>query len=314
MKNEGGLMLSLKQMTHRRALGSLFAMVVSLFLAACSAPPESKTSDKGGGLGGGLNLTDVLVINSRMVGYSDFSTCVQHYYRRTDGTEIPGFPFLGDGSEGLMSASEGLIVVRRKVEIQPGQLGEYTKYPGEYIQGPSGYVNLAGQQVIPFQYKWAYDFSQGRAAVRVEAGYGLIDTAGNWFVPPGKYVCLGSYSDGRAPFQKEGELYSDDAKWGFLDLNGKEAIPPRFKNAKGWGPDAPVFRGGLAVVKDENDRTIAIDVNGNTQFAFPDKTVEAHPFSDGLALFRTGSRSIFGTDGGGLLGKTNMDYVDLLFM
>jgi len=256
---------------------SLFATIASLFLATCSVSPESKTVE-----GGGLNLEDVIVMNAGMWGYHDFSTRVQICYRRSDGTQLPSLPFFVDSYvKGPISASEGFVLVRRKVEIQPGQLGERTSAPNEYIEGPVGYVNLAGQQMIPFQYKWAGNFHQGRAVAATEKGTGLIDKAGNWIVPPGKYHWICSGSEGRWAFQKKDE----DGKWGFLNLHGKQVIPPRFKPPTRLGFNVPMFSEGLAVVTDENDRIIAIDMNGNTQFAFPEKTNNAHPFSEGLALF-----------------------------
>jgi len=195
-------------------------------------------------------------------------------------------------SYGLILESEGLIPVYRKLEIPPEQQAEMKKSLAVtststiYRRGPGGYVNRFGQQVIPFQFKSVCSFHQGRAVASTEDGEGLIDTAGNWVVPPGKYVWI-DYSDGpedRWPFLKSGQWGSRDSKWGFLDSNGNEVIPPRFKYPSRGDAYTPIFSEGLAVVADENDRFVAIDLNGNIEFAFPENAYEVRPFSNGLAL------------------------------
>ncbi len=92
-----------------------------------------------------------------------------------------------------------------------------------------GFVDESGKFVIPPRYEGARGFGEdGLAIVQVaetEGSYwrqGFIDKAGN-VVVPARYDMLRPISGGLAVFRR-------GDKWGAIDREGREAIPPRF----GW--------------------------------------------------------------------------------
>jgi hypothetical protein len=119
-----------------------------------------------------------------------------------------------------------------------------------------GYIDNKGAIVIPAQFESAQDFSEGRAWVvtRNPKKIGWIDAAGRWVVTgangqafptgPGSASTSNewmdwSYSEGLAPFIS----YSGDTVLlGYLDRNGKIAVPPRELSYAGR------FAGGIAKV------------------------------------------------------------------
>lgn len=83
--------------------------------------------------------------------------------------------------------------------------------------GKWGYVNQAGEIIIPFQYDFANDFSEGLAAVRKMYDWGFIDETGNTIIPF-MYDGAWDFIDGLAPVFK-------DELWGFIDKNNDLVIP-----------------------------------------------------------------------------------------
>ncbi len=96
-----------------------------------------------------------------------------------------------------------------------------------------GYVDRAGQFVIPPVYDEAHDFSEGLAAVRVGRRSFFIDKQGRTVLKPGYYQA-GEFSEGLAPVGKYG-------KFGYIDKTGKLVVDYQFKEA---GP----FQNGVALV------------------------------------------------------------------
>ncbi|AZB32121.1 WG repeat-containing protein (plasmid) [Chryseobacterium balustinum] len=71
--------------------------------------------------------------------------------------------------------------------------------------------------LIPYRYDWAELFSQGRATVKNNGKYGVIDHSGNAVVPE-KYDFISDYSEGFA-------VVLDKGKYGLIDSNGKLVVP-----------------------------------------------------------------------------------------
>jgi hypothetical protein len=105
-----------------------------------------------------------------------------------------------------------------------------------------GAINPKGDFVIPAKFLNAMPFAGGVAPVLVGGDgpnskiriWGLVDKKGK-LVHQGTYDYIAGFSEGLAPFSKDGET------WGWLDAKGKVAIPPQWKNLP------PAFRFGLAL-------------------------------------------------------------------
>ncbi len=133
----------------------------------------------------------------------------------------------------------------------------YALYPVR-LNGKWGYMNRAGQLVIPCQFEHASDYYEGRAAVtrqiatpkngttefRTQMGY--IDTTGQPMQGV-RYDEVADFAGGLGRVKKNG-------KYGFVDKTGRVAILPQFE-------EAGHFAEGLAAVK-QGDKTGFINEEG----------------------------------------------------
>jgi|GEM_PF-6604676 len=141
--------------------------------------------------------------------------------------------------------------------------------------GKFGYLNAQGNEVVPFIYDWAGDFSDlsfGYAQVGSNDKYGMIDKTGKEIIPI-IYDSFGTASEGLISAGMNG-------KSGFIDRNGKVVIPFIYDRVRG-------FSDGLAVV------ALIDTTNGyDTKYGYIDKAgkvvipityVSAGDFKDGKA-------------------------------
>lgn len=190
--------------------------------------------------------------------------------------------------------SEGLALVR--------------KYnPDLDIMG-HGFINTAGNFVIPLIWSDAKSFSEGMAAVaNNKRDFGYIDKIGHLVIPC-KYSTAGYFSDGLAPvwdnticqggyIDKTGRIiiprkdewseiceFSEglapvrhkNGKWGYIDTFGKVGIPFLYEKAGSFGE-------GYAPVWDSKENCGYIDKTGKVVLPFNDKWKNASGFSEGLA-------------------------------
>lgn len=118
-----------------------------------------------------------------------------------------------------------------------------------------GFLDLQGNESIPFLYDMAWNFSEGMAEVAIyeETGgkpmpqYGFIDRDGNEVVSP-KYEACREFYDGAAAVK------TADG-WGYIDKTGKEILVPQYA----WAED---FADGKAFVTEKNGKTWLIDKSG----------------------------------------------------
>lgn len=139
--------------------------------------------------------------------------------------------------------------------------------PASAQKGKYGYMDYAGKVAISPRFDKARDFSEGRA-VAWNKGQGnlFIDTAGT--VLRGGMDDAGRFTGGRIAVKlKEG------GKWGYLDREGRLAIPERFTRAKD-------FSEGLAPAANDSGYGY-IDTVGN--WVIPPQFKDAGLFSGGLA-------------------------------
>ncbi len=199
--------------------------------------------------------------------------------------------------------------------VSPSVMLDYTKYDQLFQRDAIlqcegcewGYIDTAGQVIVPPQYTFAKDFvndvgivechgkwgmvnrkadvlipceydgvhfleNTGNKIIRVyikEPKYGLIDTLGQLTVSA-VYDEIGSFREGRLAVKRNG-------LWGFVDRDGLEVIPCRFREVQN-------FSEGLAAVKLGTSWGF-IDKQGNVEVDFIYR--RAGDFNDSLAWVHT---------------------------
>jgi hypothetical protein len=149
--------------------------------------------------------------------------------------------------------------------------------------GKYGYVDRAGNTVIPFRYDWAEAFDEGLAVVKLDERFGLIDKSGREILAPiyedlrwrsdnGVILASGDYGEWRL-YDRSGAAVSDQAfdfifdfscdlasvrredKYGYIDRRGKLVIPLLYNEAYSFTDE------GLATVS-QNGISFTIDTDG----------------------------------------------------
>ncbi len=107
--------------------------------------------------------------------------------------------------------------------------------------GKWGYIDGEGRVVLPFQYKWASDFAEGRAVVVAPSGtYALIDKTGREILPAMYELMEWDAVHGVVKVSYEGVF-------GLADRNGTEIVPLQYD----WMGDTD---NSLILVRDEAGR------------------------------------------------------------
>ena len=127
------------------------------------------------------------------------------------------------------------------------------------------------------------DFHEGRAWFCKNEKFGFVDKMGNMIVPA-KYDDVVDFKEGRAWVANRGE--DDQYRCGYIDLEGKEVIPIKYKVSSVEGANKISFSEGLAAVPmrtDNYDSPIYgyIDKMGNE--VIPAKFSIAGDFKNGIA-------------------------------
>jgi hypothetical protein len=206
---------------------------------------------------------------------------------------------------------EKLLVLKKNIEAAL-YMRESSLYPAsvKLKEGMKwGYINQQGQFIIPPQYEDAEDFQEnGLAIVQSGERYGLIDRSGQFALQPQyetilpfseqravvidengfhiidekgvkrtekPYSFIAPYKEGRALFSERGA--EGNTAYGFLDLDGKEIIPPKYENAG-------EFEDGKAIVKLGDSRYALINKNGTELHTYPYEFVGN--LSEGLMVFQ----------------------------
>ena len=100
-----------------------------------------------------------------------------------------------------------------------------------------GFVDVStGEIVIERQFEWAFDFSEGLAAVQKNGLFGYIRESGDFAIDP-NFNLAGEFSSGRAEVIVE---YSA----GVIDTEGQYILEPNFKRAIPFGADTFIVADG----------------------------------------------------------------------
>ncbi|WP_240041286.1 WG repeat-containing protein [Paenibacillus ginsengarvi] len=145
-----------------------------------------------------------------------------------------------------------------------------------------GVINASGRYVVRPVYDSVSSFSEGLASVIDGQGFRVIDETGR-LVTPKAYSFIGTYRDGRAVFSQTGA--DGQSRYGYLDREGKEAIPARYLEAND-------FAGGKAVVKVKDGEYALIDKDGKSLAVYPYAFVGS--MGDGLLAFQKEANGKYG--------------------
>ncbi len=229
------------------------------------------------------------------------------------GKEVLSFQwdFLGELSEGFRLAKRGdvygFLNEKNKLAIEPefyqaGQFSEgFSCVKNE--EGLWGYIDTAGDLVIPYQFEEANAFSCGLALVKTDGRYGFIDF-------DGKAVIQAVYEEAY-PFYENLACVLLEGKYGYIDQSGSVVIPATFDLAFDFCEGrAVVKQGAYGLIASEGNFLIEPDfahlspqlkggllkaeING--KYAFVDATGKQKTkaeyfhlgdFSEGYALVQT---------------------------
>ncbi|MEN9233154.1 MAG: WG repeat-containing protein [Gloeomargarita sp. DG02_3_bins_56] len=100
----------------------------------------------------------------------------------------------------------------------------------ENVISEFGFINRTGIYVVPPQFLYADNFSEGLAMVRVgpdfdKARVGFINPQGEMVIPP-QFLLAGSFQNGYAPACRGADY--ERAECGVIDKTGKFVIPPEY--------------------------------------------------------------------------------------
>lgn len=154
-------------------------------------------------------------------------------------------------------------------------------YPVTTSTGEMGFIDKTGGLVISAQFAEAAAFSDGLAAVRMDAGglWGYIDAAGQMVIDA-QFAEASPFSEGLAAVRID-----VNGSWGFADKTGALVIPPQFASAHD-------FSEGLARVRSGQESGY-IDQTG--EWVIRMSTHEAvGEFSGGLALIFDRTADLYG--------------------
>lgn len=151
------------------------------------------------------------------------------------------YDYISDFNEGLAIAtdktgykvldSEGKTIFQNKGYISSFKEGFAIIEGNDSPDSHSlyGYLNREGKIVIPPQYESAGDFYNGNAIVKKKEGsYALIDKEGNILKNYDQYY-VGALRNGMMPYKE-----TIDTKFGYLDVNGKVAVKPKYDIAESF--------------------------------------------------------------------------------
>jgi len=182
-----------------------------------------------------------------------------------------------------------------------------------------GFLKSDGQMAIPFKFDGKYDLTftishKGLIPVKEDKVFGYIDRAGDWVIPP-KYSYAGSFSEGfarisylnekgkeeKGVIDQNGQLifthsysktgmafhngllsFQENGNWGFVDTAGTVVIPAIFPGGGTGTYFGPDFSEGLVDVgpSDEYQRGY---INTSGEYSIPPILNDASPFKDGIA-------------------------------
>ncbi|MGD9588862.1 MAG: WG repeat-containing protein [Pyrinomonadaceae bacterium] len=189
------------------------------------------------------------------------------------------------GKAGFMDKTRK-IVVALTFDSNRYMLGEFSEGLAEFTDmsalskhpfSKAGYIDQRGRIIIKPQFDVAYDFSNGRALIKIGDLQSFIDTSGQQIIKLGPYQAGRSFREGLAAIHSNFEFW-------YVDRDGKVVIPKR----QGLPKD---FSEGLACVYLRVEGKLKgdyIDRTGETKIQ--PQYDECFDFSEGLAVVKVAEK------------------------
>ena len=193
---------------------------------------------------------------------------------------------------------------------------EGSTYPHPILPDKWSYIDMTGKRATEMEFEAAIDFGGGRAVVKNNGKWGVIDNEFNLVVDyqydnvqiytdSFTYGLLAVEKDGKWGYiDKDGKVIIDfkydeayefqnglasvcvDNKYGFINTKGEVVIPFRFQYAQ-------TFFEGLAVARDNIDGHSGFGyINTKGEYVIEPNYIEAQPFKNGLARVRSERKEI----------------------
>lgn len=121
--------------------------------------------------------------------------------------------------------------------------------------GKYGAIDKLGNIVIPFDYDYINDFSEGLAGVIKEGKLGFVDNSNKVIIPFNYNLESYEISEYKFKFSEGLAAVKKDGQWGYIDKSNNVVIPFIY-----WG--AEDFHGGMACVEDNDGKKACIDKTG----------------------------------------------------
>lgn len=214
-------------------------------------------------------VSDTLFSVTRIDGYQEVFSLVDHTGREI----VPQQQY-----HSIQPFSDGLALVR---------IGTT---PNSYNESLYGYIDEEGRVAIPIKYRYAQEFSEGRAVVEMKGdGLYYIDTQENT-INDEQYDEAQPFSNGVACVSRENA--EGKMKYGLIDREGNVVLPLEYE-------EIIEFHEGLAAVcmcqEDGSKMYGYVDSAGN--LAIPFLFDYASGFSEGMAVVVDYSEALYGKCG-----------------
>lgn len=148
--------------------------------------------------------------------------------------------------------------------------------------GLEGLMDMEGREILPCSLDRIGSWDSNMTRAKKDGKYGILSNKGEWVIKP-EFEDIDNPSEGLAAARK-------DNKWGFVNQNGEWVLEPVWNRIQTDG-----FINGVAIVKDDNDKSVIIDRTGKV-LTKPASTVNLYGLHDGMMRIQVGRKFGYLTD------------------
>jgi hypothetical protein len=168
---------------------------------------------------------------------------------------------------------QGIVMIEPQFE-RAGEQGDFSEDRAVFFRNRRyGYIDTAGNECIPAVYELAKPFYGGRAWVKTDTGWCLIDRDGNQ-ITKAIYYADTSYGFFAQFSWLDRAQHLIGGRYGFIDRDGRESIPFVYDYVR-------PFSNGVAWVHKAGEREESLIGTDGTEI-FAERFASATQFSEGL--------------------------------